>query len=103
MINSGLVFDSELNKIAKAIKSVSDIPGGEDMIKSLLLNAIEKYSDSSYTAKPKKPILKFTKEELDKMPKTFKKEFRTDGITAHIRKRKIGGSELFFKSFRHLI
>ena len=93
MINLGLVFDSELNKIAKAIKSVSDIPGGEDMIKSLLAFAIEKYSGSTYTDKPKntkKPILKFTKEELDKMPKELKKEFRADGVTARIYKRETG-------------
>ena len=96
MITTGLVFDSEINKIADAIKSVSTIAGGEDMIKSLLLNALEKYSGSVHTDKPKKPILKFTKEEINKMPKTFKKEFRADGCTAHIRKRKIGANSFTY-------
>lgn len=31
--------------------------------------------------------LQFTEKEINSMPKTFKKEFRTDGCTAHIRKR----------------
>ena len=31
--------------------------------------------------------LKFTDKEISKMPKTFRKEFRVDGCTAHIRKR----------------
>ncbi|MEG9429776.1 MAG: hypothetical protein VZQ61_02500 [Christensenellaceae bacterium] len=104
MINNGLVFDSELNKIANAIKSVSDIPNGEDMIKSLLAFAIENYSGSTYTDKPKntkKPILKFTKEELDKMPKSFKKEFRTDGVTAHIRKKTYGKNKRSIYEIRY--
>lgn len=89
MINSGFIYNSELNKIAKAIQSVSTIPNGEDMIKSLLLNAIEKYSGTENTVNnsPKKTILKFAKEEIEKMPKTFKKEFKTHGCTARIYKR----------------
>lgn len=35
-------------------------------------------------------FLKFTEMEILKMPKTFKKEFRADGCTAHVRKRKSG-------------
>ncbi len=31
--------------------------------------------------------LKFTDKEISKMPKTFRKEFRIDGCTAHVRKR----------------
>ena len=34
--------------------------------------------------------LMFTRSEIEKLPKTFKKEFRTDGCTAHIYRRKIG-------------
>ncbi|MDY6367334.1 MAG: hypothetical protein SPL13_02310 [Clostridia bacterium] len=93
MISSGLVFDSELNKYASTIKSASGIEGGEDLIKSILLNAIEKYSGATYKGeeKPtKKPVLKFTEKELNDMPKNFKKEFRVNGITARIYKRLIG-------------
>jgi integrase len=35
-------------------------------------------------------FLKFTEKEISKMPKTFRKEFRTQGCTAHIRKRTDG-------------
>lgn len=35
-------------------------------------------------------VLQFTEEEIEKMPKTFRKEFRTDGCTSHIRKRPCG-------------
>lgn len=31
--------------------------------------------------------LKFTEQEISKMPKTFRKEFRVEGCTAHVRKR----------------
>ncbi len=34
--------------------------------------------------------LKFSDKEISNMPKTFRKEFRTQGCTAHIRKRKSG-------------
>ena len=37
-------------------------------------------------------LLKFTDKEISKMPKYFKKEFRTNGLRAHIRKRKRGNS-----------
>lgn len=35
-------------------------------------------------------FLKFNNTEILKMPKTFRKEFRTQGCTAHVRKRKSG-------------
>ncbi len=35
-------------------------------------------------------FLKFTNQEILKLPKTFRKEFRIQGCTAHIRKRKSG-------------
>ena len=39
--------------------------------------------------KNKQEVLKFTEQEINKMPKTFRKEFRTDGCTARVRKRKV--------------
>ena len=33
--------------------------------------------------------IKFTKKELDAMPQHFKKEFRTDGCTARVRRKKV--------------
>ena len=35
-------------------------------------------------------IFKFTKQEILKMPKQFRKEFRTAGCTAHVLKRRSG-------------
>lgn len=35
-------------------------------------------------------LLKFTEKEIIKMPKTFRKEFRAQGCTAHVRKRTDG-------------
>ena len=35
-------------------------------------------------------VLKFSAQEISKMPKTFRREFRTQGCTAHIRKRRSG-------------
>lgn len=34
--------------------------------------------------------VRFNQKEISKMPKTFKKEFRTNGCTAHVRKRRSG-------------
>ncbi|MBQ8658072.1 MAG: hypothetical protein IJ506_02970 [Clostridia bacterium] len=44
--------------------------------------------------------LKFTNEEIRQMPKTFKKEFRAEGCTAHIRKRPCG-KETFTYEIRY--
>lgn len=58
---------------------------------SRLLEA-ERRADIS-TQKNEKTVtgfLKFTNEEVSKMPKTFRKEFRADGCTAHIRKIQSG-------------
>lgn len=91
MFKDNIVLDKNLNKIVRAIIQVSDIPDGESLVKSLLLNAIHNFSDNNDNspALRKKPILKFAKKEIDDMPKTFKKEFRTEGCTAKIYKRKI--------------
>ena len=40
----------------------------------------------------KERFLKFTEKEISKMPKQFRKDFRTDGLRAHIRKRIRGNS-----------
>ena len=55
-------------------------------------------SNDNYEQSYKKPlelievqsngIYEFTEKEIQQMPKTFKKEFRADGCSARIRKRK---------------
>lgn len=40
--------------------------------------------------------LKFTKQEINSMPKQFRKEFRTDGCTARVYKRKTGKNSFIY-------
>lgn len=48
-----------------------------------LLQAQPQLLEKTVFCKP----LEFTQKEISRMPKTFKKEFRTQGATAHVRKR----------------
>ena len=86
MITEKIIYGTEITKIVKAIKAVSTLEDHEDVMKDIIFKAIQKYSSGefSYTEDNKKPILKFTEKELNQMPKSFKKEFRADGCTAHI-------------------
>jgi len=63
---------------------------------SLTLDKLQALTDGKVTEKTITDggsfTLRLTEKELTKLPKTFKKEFRTDGCTAHIRKRKSGKS-----------
>ena len=86
--------NQELKISATYIKKLASFPDAEDRI-SL-------YLDSLFAAQPQKDtfnvqenkktmvssILQFTQKEINQMPKTFKKEFRTNGCTAHVRRRK---------------
>ena len=56
-----------------------------DKLKSLTDNAQEETIKDSGSS-----VLKFSAQEISKMPKTFRREFRTQGCTAHIRKRRSG-------------
>ncbi len=42
-------------------------------------------------------IIKFTSKELLQMPKAFRKEFRADGCTAHVQKRKSGKKGVLYE------
>lgn len=63
---------------------------------SLTLDKLQALTDGKVTEKTITDggsfTLRLTEKELAKLPKTFKKEFRTDGCTAHVRKRKSGKS-----------
>ena len=86
---------NEINVTATCIAALANQPNSEEKIKILLTSllgfnkktdlSVEKNTESSVSSK-----LIFTQKELNQMPKTFKKEFRTTGCTAHIRKRKCG-------------
>lgn len=56
-----------------------------DKLKSLTDSAQEETIKDSGSS-----VLKFSAQEISKMPKTFRREFRTQGCTAHIRKRRSG-------------
>lgn len=45
-------------------------------------------------------IITFTQKEINLMPKTFRKEFRADGCTAHVRKRKCGKNHTYEIRYR---
>ena len=87
--------NQEIKLSATYIKKLASFPDAEDRI-SL-------YLDSLFATQPQKDtfnepenskskavssLLYFTQKEINQIPKTFKKEFRTDGCTAHVRKRK---------------
>ena len=86
--------NQELKISATYIKKLASFPDAEDRI-SL-------YLDSLFATQPQKDIfdvqenkktmvssvLQFTQKEINQMPKTFKKEFRANGCTAHVRRRK---------------
>lgn len=61
-----------------------------------LLHKIEELENNLYSSPPsnnqvsENRLLKFTEKEMIQMPKTFKKEFRVQGCTAHVRKRTDG-------------
>ncbi len=74
---------NNLNTVLEALKTM--FVSKEDLI-SLL---DKKPKDHSLPPKiMKSEELKFTKREFEKMPKTFKKEFRTDGCTARVYKKR---------------
>ena len=88
--------NNEINVTATCIAALASQPNSEEKIKMLLQSLFtsyakeanfdtEKDTDNSVSSK-----LIFTQKEINLMPKTFKKEFRADGCTAHVRKRKCG-------------
>ena len=85
--------NNEINVTATCIAALATQPNSIEKIKLLLSSLlqsnekadfdVQKNTDSSVSSK-----IIFTQKEINQMPKTFKKEFRTDGCTAHVRKRK---------------
>ena len=74
--------------------------GSDEAAKALLKAAAEsvalnliKTNDNDFTTQKKKTLsrtLKFTPREVEKMPKTFRKEFRVNGCSAHVYKMPSG-------------
>ncbi len=83
------------------MKTIRAIPEGSDeMAMAVLKAAADSISMDKLKALTSVPehdskltdstALKFSDKEISKMPKTFRKEFRTQGCTCHVRKRKSG-------------
>ena len=62
----------------------------QNEIANLLTEAATFQADNSDSHLEPDGSVRFTQKEISKMPKTFKKEFRTNGCTAHVRKRRSG-------------
>lgn len=97
----------ELKISATYIKKLASFPDAEDRISLYLdsLFAIQPQKDSFNEPENSKnkavsSLLHFTQKEISLMPKTFKKEFRTDGCTAHVRKRKCGKNHTYEIRYR---
>lgn len=97
--------DQELNDIIKTLKAIPD--GNDGMARTVLKAA----ADSITLAKIKEltdvkaevesneiikesdggsEMLVFSRKEIDSMPRTFRKQFRCKGVTAHVHKRRSG-------------
>ena len=87
--------ENEINVTATCIATLANQTNSIEKIKILLTSllgsnkkadfSVEKNTEASVSS-----TLTFTQKEINQMPKIFKKEFRANGCTAHIRKRKCG-------------
>ena len=96
--------DQELQKLLDALQYVPDENRRDELTQLMLKSASESITLErlkAITAKDngRKPedksdneevFWRFSAKELSLMPKTFRKEFRTQGCTAHVRKRRSG-------------
>ena len=101
---SETIFKLTNQDIQNILSVVRSMPEGSNeatlllkaVANSIALDAIkhnEKYDDFSVqkeNTRSKTRKLKFTPREVEKMPKTFRKEFRAQGCTAHVYKMRSG-------------
>lgn len=97
--------DKELNDIIKTLKAIPD--GNDGMARAVLkaaadsitLSKIKELTDVKAEVESNEAIgesdggsemLVFSRKEIDSMPRTFRKQFRCKGITAHVHKRRSG-------------
>ena len=97
--------NQELNEIIKTLKAIPD--GNDGMARAVLkaaadsitLAKIKELTDVKAEAESNEIIkesdggsqmLVFSRKEIDSMPRTFRKQFRCKGITAHVHKRRSG-------------
>ena len=83
LITTKLMMAADKGEILKITNELSDCIGR-------LIEKEALYNGSSQKKETAAWFLKFTDKEISEMPKTFKKEFRTDGCSARITKRPSG-------------
>ena len=89
--------NNELNLTATYITALATQSNATEKVKVFLEGLLSSFRKDATFSTQEKDIsssvsskLTFSQKEIALMPKTFKKEFRTDGCTAHVRKRKCG-------------
>ena len=96
--------DQELKQLLDALKYVPDEDRRDELIQLMLKSASESITlerlkaitakdcgrQSAEDKENEEVFWRFSAKELSLMPKTFRKEFRTQGCTAHVRKRRSG-------------
>ena len=94
----------ELQKLLEILKEIPDSEKRDEAVRLMLQTASDSITydtlqslltkGNSNEVKQEQDksgiLLKFTEKEISIMPKTFRKEFRTQGCTARIRKRQSG-------------
>lgn len=91
--------DNELKNLLEALKYIPDKDKRDEatqlMLKSasesITLERLKKITGFDSRGQDNEEVFwRFSAKELSLMPKTFRKEFRTQGCTAHVRKRRSG-------------
>ena len=97
--------NQELNDIIKTLKAIPESNDGmaravlKAAADSITLAKIKELTDVKAEVESKEAIgesdggsemLVFSRKEIDSMPRTFRKQFRCKGITAHVHKRRSG-------------
>ena len=79
--------EQELNNLLSLVKMayMSGSENSGDLLQNIAAGSFSTQNNGNTI-----PKLSFTQKEIDKMPKTFKKEFRVDGSAARVRKRLCG-------------
>lgn len=90
MITSKLMLIKDKNEILSLTSELNDLI-------SRLLETEKRVEINSNTGKSVTGFLKFTDQEISKMPKSFRKEFRAEGCTAHVIKRPSGKKSHFYE------
>ena len=93
--------ENELNVTVTCITALATQPNANEKIKLLLTSLFCSYEKEGYLNEPKNnskyegsvPLL-FTEKETSKMPKQFRKLFKTNKVRAHVRKRTDGLYEI---------